>query len=127
MNNSIQLAVNSIRHFIRTLDYDLDHSRTTRLDVIYFNEVKYRIYNKDLFLFTKLLNHKNFDDFYIDNQVAFVVLSQLVIDVLEKHIDGTVNIKRDVNILSDISRSFYLVLKTLIDESKYDFRELYDL
>lgn len=119
MLNSISYAIHDIIHFQDVVFYDIrkNHSfSNSRLQ-----EENEEIIKKEVSFMRKLICHKNFDEFYIENQYEIILMAE-PINELNNLIDGTVNIKRDIKELTTRTHSFYKNIKSLAEESKY-FKE----
>ena len=119
MLNSISYAIHDIIHFQDVVFYDIckNHSfSNSRLQ-----EENEKIIKKEVSFMRKLICHKNFDEFYIENQYEIILMAE-PINELNNLIDGTVNIKRDIKELTTRTHSFYKNIKSLAEKSKY-FKE----
>ena len=119
MLNSISYAIHDIIHFQDVVFYDIckNHSfSNSRLQ-----EENEEIIKKEVSFMRKLICHKNFDEFYIENQYEIILMAE-PINELNNLIDGTVNIKRDIKELTTRTHSFYKNIKSLAEKSKY-FKE----
>lgn len=123
MLNSISFAIDDIMEFKKAVFYDISQHKyygccVSSLRLI--DEIE-DIIEKDVSFIKRLMAHKDFDEFYIENQHKMILTAESV-NGLKYLIDGKVNIKRDIEALTTRTHSFYKNIKSLAEKSKY-FKE----
>lgn len=123
MLNSISYAIDDIMDFKEAVFYDINQHNyyKYRVSTLRLTDEVEDIIRKDVSFIKKLMEHENFDDFYIENRHEIILITKPVND-LSNLINGKVRIEEDLEELINRTHLFYKEIKTLAEKSKY-FKE----